>query len=161
MKFFYNVGSSLCICLPIIWICAYLSGWLAFPLFMPGTIFVLLMCRLNLYEGFAAALCLGFVIDAIYLEHVLWGFSCLLLSSPMILFQKKSWKNVFKYRTFFWGFIINFIMHGIYIMVHLFVYHISLVYVKFYAVPLLISATVAGICGVYFLKFQNRYLSMV
>lgn len=161
MKFFYNVAISLGINLPIVWACNYLSGVLAFPLFMPGTVFVLLMCRLNKYEGIFTAICLGLVIDAGNFEHDLLGISCLLLSAPMILLQKKSWKNVFKYRTFFWTSILNFIMQFIYIATHLLSRHIPIAYMGFYAVPLLISAVIAGICGIWLLKFQNRYFSVV
>lgn len=145
MKFFYNIIISLCINLPVIWACDYLSGVLAFPLFMPGTVFVLLMCRLNKYEGIFAAICLGLVIDTGNFEHDLFGFSCLLLSAPMILLQKKSWKNVFKYRTFFWTSVLNFTMQFCYIVAHLPVHHISMIYVRFYAIPLLLSAVIAGI----------------
>ena len=161
MKFFYNVAISLCINLPIVWVCNYLSGVLAFPLFMPGTVFILLMCRLNKHEGIFAAICLGLMIDSGNFEHDLLGISCLLLSAPMILLQKKSWKNVFKYRTFFWTSTLNFIMQFLYIATHLLSRNISVAYMGFYAVPLLISAVIAGICGVWLLKFQNRYFSVV
>ena len=161
MNFFYNIFISLCINLPIIWICNYLSGVLAFPLFMPGTVFILLMCRLNKYEGIFAAICLGLVIDTGNFEHELLGISCLLLSAPMILLQKSSWENVFKYRTFFWTSIINFVMQFLYIAAHLLVAHISIVYMRFYAIPLLLSCIIAGICGVWLLKLQNKYFSVI
>lgn len=161
MNFFYNIAVSLCINLPVIWLCNYLSGVLAFPLFMPGTVFILLMCRLNKYEGILAAVCLGLVIDTANFEHDLLGISCLLLSAPMILLQKKSWENVFKYRTFFWTCVINFVMQFFYVVVHLWAYCIPIAYMGFYAFPLLISAIIAGICGVALLKFQNKYFSVI
>ena len=161
MKFFYNIAISFFINLPIIWICDYLSGMLAIQLFMPGTVFILLMCRLNKYEGIFAAICLGLVIDTMNFEHHLLGFSCLLLSAPVVLLQKKSWENVFKYRTFFWAGMINLIMQILYISVHLLAYHIPLLHLRFYTVSLLISAFLAGVCGVYLLKFQNKYFSAV
>ena len=161
MKFFYNIFISLCINLPIVWLCNYLSGVFAFPLFMLGTVFILLMCRLNKYEGIFAAISLGLVIDSGNFESELFGFSCLLLSAPVMLLQKKSWKNVFKYRTFFWTSVLNFIMQFCYIVAHLSIHRIPIVYVRFYTVPLLISTVVAGICGVWILKFQNKYFSVV
>lgn len=161
MNFFYNIGISLCINLPIIWVCNYLSGVLAFPLFMPGTVFVLLMCCLNKYEGFFAAMCLGLVIDAMNFEHKLFGFSCLLLTAPMMLLQRKSWGNVFKYRTFFWTMTINVILHVLYVIVHLLAYRIPIAYAKFHIASLVVSSIIAGICSVYILKFQNKYFSIV
>ena len=161
MKFFYNIAISLFINIPIVLACSYLSGVLVFPLFMPGTVFVLLMCRLNKYEGIFAAICLGLVIDSGNFEYNLFGFSCLLLSAPMILLQKNSWKNVLKYRTFFWTSIINFIMQSFYTVAHLLAHRIPIVYMRFYIMPLLISTIIAGICCVYLLKFQNKYFSLV
>ena len=161
MKFFYNVVISLFINLPIIWICNYISGVFAFPLFMPGTVFILLMCRLNKFEGIFATICLGLVIDTANFEHDLLGISCLLLSAPMILLQKKSWENVFKYRTFFWTGIINFVLQLLYISAHLLVHRIPILHLRFYALPLLISALIAGVCGIYLLKFQNKYFSVI
>lgn len=161
MKFFYNVAISLFINLPIIWICSYVSGLLAFPLFMPGTVFILLMCRLNKFEGIFTAICLGLVIDTANFEHDLFGISCLLLSAPMILLQKKSWGNVFKYRTFFWTSLINFILQLLYISAHLLAHRIPILYIRFYTLPLMISAVIAGVCGVYLLKLQNKYFSVI
>ena len=161
MNFFYNIFISLCINLPIVWICNYLSGLFAIPLFMPGTVFVLLMCRLNKYEGIFTAICLGLVIDTGNFEHDLLGISCLLLSAPMILLQKRSWENVFKYRTFFWTSVINFVLHVLYIVVHLFVYRIPIMHLKCYVIPLLLSAIIAGICGRWLLKLQNKYFSVI
>ena len=161
MKFFYNVIISLFINLPIVWGCSYLSGLLSFPIFMPGTIFVLLMCRLNKFEGVFTAICLGLAIDAANFERELFGISCLLLSSPMILFHKKSWENVFKYRTFFWTGILNFILQFLYIIPHLLACRIHIIYIRFYIIPLLISAIIASVCGVYLLKLQNKYFSEV
>ena len=158
MRFFYHTFIYFMVMLPVVWLNIFLNSLWNTGLFLYSTIVILSVCMLKKSEAIFGTICLGLLIDSINFEINLWGISALLLSAPIVLFQNNSWKNIFKYRTYSWGFSLNIILQFIFIIVQFLMNDIPLAFFRGYLLTLVSSGVIAALLSKFLLKVQYKYL---
>ena len=158
MKFFYNMFITLAINLPLIWLCAVFNEIGLFSLFLPACTVVLILCGVGTCEGILFAIFLGLIVDSLQTKTEMFGISALILSAAVVLLRGKAWRNVLRYGTYSWSFLLNIILQTLYVCAQLLWYNLSLFYLKQYIVSILLSAVLAAFLIRYLLKLQSKYL---
>ena len=158
MSFLYHTFVFFSVLLPIIWLNVVLTALLKSPLFLYSTVVMFSVCTLKKNEGVFCTILLGLLIDAINFEAKVFGLSALLLSGSVILFQNNSWRNVFRYRTFTWGFSLNFLLQLFFVYVHFLAYGIPVPYLKGYFLTFTLSALLSSLLAKGLLKLKQNYL---
>ena len=158
MRFFYHTFVFFMVILPVLWFNILLSSLFNAGLFLYSTVVILSVCMLRKSEAIFCTICLGLLIDAVNLETKLWGISALLLSAPVILFQDNTWRNVFKFRTFFWGIFLNIVLHLIFVSLQFLLNDIPFRCLNGYFLSIILSGIMAALLLKLLLKIQYKYL---
>ena len=157
MKFFYHVTIFLALHLPLWMLITCISECMHYPLCWYGLWILSAVAVLNAYEGVVCLTIMGLFEEALYpLDH-LFGVITFWLIVTMFAFKKFSWKNTFRYRPRFWGFLLNLLIILEILIVKTW-FTASLTYsLKYYFLPTMLSTIIVEWSAPHWLKLLKKY----
>ena len=110
MKFFYHISVFFILHLPLWMLVTCVSECIHYPLYLYGLWVLSAIAVLNGFEALACLSILGLFEDALSPMNRSFGTITFWLIVTMFAFKTTSWKNTFRYRPRFWGFLLNLLL---------------------------------------------------
>ena len=157
MKFFYHISIFLVLHLPVALIVTCVSECIHYPLYFYGLWVLSAVAVLNGCEALACLLIMGLFEDALYPLNRSFGSITFCLIATMFAFKTASWKNTFRYRPRFWGFLLNLLII-LEIIITKTCFTDSLIHsLKYYFGPTIFSMIMVGWLAPHWLKLLKKH----
>ena len=157
MKFFYHISIFLALQLPLEIIATCISECIHYPLYLYGLWVLSAVAVLNGYEALACLSIIGLFEDVLSPLNHSFGTITFWLIVTMVSFKTTSWKNTFRYRPRFWGFLLNLLLI-LEIIITKSCFANSLGYsLTYYFFPAVFSIIIVGWLVPHWLKLLKKY----
>jgi len=157
MKFFYHVSVFLVLHLPLWMFFVCISECIHYPLYLYGLWVLSAVAVLNGFEALACLSIMGLFEDVLSPLNPSFGTITFWLIVTMFAFKTTSWKNTFRYRPRFWGFLLNLLLISEIIITKSCLAN-SLDYsLRYYFFPTVFSIIMVGWLAPHWLKLLKKY----
>jgi len=157
MKFFYHVSVFLVLHLPLWMFFVCISVCIYYSLYLYGLWVLSAVAVLNGFEALTCLSIMGLFEDVLSPLNRSFGTIAFWLTVTMFSFKTTSWKNTFRYRPRFWGFLLNLLLVTEIITTKS-CFANSLNYsLKYYFFPTIFSTIIAGWLAPHWLKLLKKY----
>lgn len=157
MKFFYHVSIFLGLHLPLWMLVTCISECMHYPLYLYGLWTFSAVAVLNGCEALACLSIMGLFEDALYPLNRSFGIIAFWLIVTMFTFKTTSWRNTFRYRPRFWGFLLNLLIIFEIIVTKSCLANNSVCSLNYYCLPGIFSIMMVGWLAPYWLKLLKKY----